>query len=92
MSTDRVLAILQPNYKRAYREYFDDYTHISVFSDVSICDFLEANQFRVIDRQPGFLPLSVKSRFPVIPALIRAYLLSPIKPFAKQMLIRSVPA
>jgi len=87
-----VLALLQPNYRLAYREYFDDYTHISVFSDISICDFLQANKYRVIDRKPGFLPLTVKSRLPVFPALIRAYLLSPIKPLAKQMLIRAVPA
>jgi ubiquinone/menaquinone biosynthesis C-methylase UbiE len=86
------VAILQPNYKRAYREYFDDYTHVSIFSDVSICDFLEANHFRVVERHAGFLPLTVKGRLPVFPALIRAYLMSPIKPMAKQMLIRCVPA
>jgi SAM-dependent methyltransferase len=85
------LTILQPNYRLAYREYFDDYTHVSVFSDASLCDFLAAHNFRVIERKAGFLPLSVKSRWPVAPALIRAYLASPIKPFAKQMLVRAVP-
>jgi SAM-dependent methyltransferase len=85
------LTILQPNYRYAYREYFDDYTHVTVFSDASLCDFLEAHQFRVVDRQPAFLPLTVKSRWPVHPLLIRLYLASPIKPFAKQMLIRAVP-
>lgn len=85
------LAILQPNYRLAYREYFDDYTHVSVFSDASLCDFLAANNFRVVEREAGFLPLSVKSRWPVSPALIRGYLASPIKPFAKQMLVRAVP-
>jgi hypothetical protein len=85
------LNILQPNYKLAYREYFDDYTHVAIYSDTSLCDFLAANGFRVVKRQAGFLPFSIKSRWPVSPTLIRLYLASPIKPFAKQMLIQAVP-
>ena len=85
------LNILQPNYKRAYREYFDDYTHVAIYSDTSMCDFLAAHDFRVVERHAGFLPFSIKSRWPVSPALIRLYLASPIKPFAKQMFIRAVP-
>ena len=83
------LNILQPNYRYAYREYFDDYTHVSVFSHVSLADFLRANSFDVLEIRPRFLPLTVKSRLPVSPLLIRAYLASPIKPLAKQMLIRA---
>jgi SAM-dependent methyltransferase len=83
------LNILQPNYRYAYREYFDDYTHVSVFSHISMADFLEANGFDVLDIRPRFLPLTVKSRLPISPFLIKAYLASPIKPFAKQMLIRA---
>lgn len=83
------LNILQPNYRYAYREYFDDYTHISVFSHISIVDFLCANGFDVIDIRPRFLPLSVKSPLPISPWLIKAYLASPIKPLAKQMLVRA---
>ena len=84
------LNILQPNYKLAYREYFDDYTHIAVYSDTSMCDFLEVNGFRITQRHAGFLPFSIKSRLPVSSILIRLYLASPIKPFAKQMFIRAV--
>lgn len=86
------LVILQPNYRRAYREYFDDYTHISVYSDVSLCDFLQANGYRILECRPGFLPFSVVSRLPVNRQLIRLYLWSPWKPFAKQMLVRAAPA
>src|SRR6267142_2719020 len=82
--------ILQPNYRYAYREYFNDYTHVSVFSHISIADFLNANGFDVLEIWPRFLPLTVKSRFPASPWLIRAYLASPIKPLAKQMLIRAM--
>jgi ubiquinone/menaquinone biosynthesis C-methylase UbiE len=85
------LTLLQPNYKYAWKEYFDDYTHVSVFSDTSLCDFLTAHQYRVVERQARFLPLSIKSRWPVSPLLIRAYLASPVKFLAKQMLIRSTP-
>ena len=85
------LAILQPNYRLAYREYFDDYTHIAVYSDIGLCDFLRANGYRIISCTPGFLPFSLKSRFPVAAWLVRLYLLLPWKPFAKQMLVHSEP-
>jgi SAM-dependent methyltransferase len=84
------LNILQPNYFYSYREYFDDYTHCTIYSHVSICDFLQANGYRVIDCQPRFLPLTVKSALPVWPLLIRLYLCSPWKPMGKQMFIRAV--
>jgi hypothetical protein len=83
------LNIVQPNYRRAYREYFDDYTHVAVYSDVSLCDFLEAHGWRVIQCVPGFLPFSLKSGLPVWPWLIRLYLRLPWKPLAKQMLVRA---
>ena len=83
------LNILQPNYRRAYREYFDDYTHVTVYSDVSLCDFLEAHGWRVIQCVPGFLPFSLKSALPVWPWLIRLYLRLPWKPLAKQMFVRA---
>ncbi|MBO0735855.1 MAG: class I SAM-dependent methyltransferase [Alphaproteobacteria bacterium] len=89
LAENGTLNILQPNYRYAYREYFDDYTHISVFSHISMADFLGANGFNVFEVRPRFLPLTVKSRLPVSPWLIRAYLASPIKPLAKQMLIRA---
>ena len=84
------LNLLQPNYRFAYREYFDDYTHVSVYSDRSMCDFLAANGFEVVDCRPRFLPLTVKSRLPVSGMLIRLYLMSPYKPLARQMLISAI--
>ena len=83
------LNILQPNYRFCCSEYFDDYTHVAIYSDRSLCDFLRANGFRIVESKPRFLPLTIKSRLPVWPALIRAYLASPIKPLAKQMLVRA---
>lgn len=83
------LNILQPNYRRAYKEYFDDYTHVAVYSDISLRDVLGVNGFEVFLCHPGFLPLTVKSRLPVSSALIRLYLASPVKPMGKQMFLRA---
>lgn len=86
------LNILQPNFRFAYKEYFDDYTHVSIYSDRSLPDFLTVNGFRVLECHPRFLPLTIKSRFPVFPFLIRTYLRLPLKPLGKQMLIRAALA
>lgn len=85
------LTLLQPNYRYAYREYFDDYTHVAVYSHVSLPDMLRAHGWEVDEVRPRFLPLSVKSRLPVRRALIGAYLLSPFKPLGKQMLVGARP-
>ncbi|MEQ8935375.1 MAG: class I SAM-dependent methyltransferase [Amphiplicatus sp.] len=91
LSADGQLIILQPNYAYAFREYFDDYTHVSIWSHISLADFLETNGFEVIDCRPRFLPLTIKSRLPVFPLLIEAYLRSPVKPMGKQMLLTARP-
>lgn len=84
------LNILQPNYRFAYREYFDDFTHRTVYSDRSLRDFISCHGFEIIYCAPRFLPLTIKSVLPVSPFLIRMYLASPFKPLGKQMLIRAV--
>lgn len=90
--TDRgTLTLLQPNYRYASREYFDDYTHVAVYSHISLADFLTANGYEVLEVRPRFLPLTVKSRLPVSPLLIGLYLNSPFKPMGKQMLLRARP-
>ena len=91
LSADGTLTIMQPNYRYAYREYFDDYTHVSVYSHVSLTDFLLANDFEIIEVRPRFMPLTIKLNLPVWPILIRMYLRSPIKPLGKQMLVTARP-
>jgi len=91
LSAKGTLTILQPNYRYAYREYFDDYTHVSIYSHVSLADFLVANGYEVLEVRPRFLPLTVKSRLPVSPLLIGLYLASPFKPMGKQMLLVARP-
>ena len=83
--------LLQPNYRYCASEYFDDYTHISVWSHISLADFLRANGYEVTEVHPRFLPLTVKSRLPVWPPLIGMYLKSPFRPLGKQMLLSAKP-
>lgn len=85
------LCLIQPNYRYCYKDYYDDYTHVTVFSHISLQDFLVANDFRVLECRPRFLPLTLKSSLPVHPLLIKAYLASPLKPLGKQMLVLAEP-
>ncbi|MEO5895927.1 MAG: class I SAM-dependent methyltransferase [Vicinamibacterales bacterium] len=80
--------IIQPNYRYAYRNYFDDYTHRAVFTDVSLANMLRSHGFSIAVSKPRFLPYSMRSVRGSVPAwLVRAYLHSPVKPGAGQMLI-----
>ena len=82
------LIIIQPNFRYAAKHYFDDYTHRSVFTDVSLPNLLRAHGFRIDRVQPRFLPYSMRgSRLPIRSWTVRAYLRSPIKPMAGQMLV-----
>ena len=89
LSARGTLTIVQPNYRYAFREYFDDFDHKSIWTHVSLADYLTANGFEVLQVEPRFMPLSVQGRWPVKPWLIRVWLASPIKPMGKQMLLRA---
>jgi len=82
------LILVQPNYRYATREYFDDYTHKKVFSHLSLCDFLVSRGFEILSCKARFLPLSFKSvSLPAPRWLVRLYLNFPWRPFAKQMMV-----
>jgi ubiquinone/menaquinone biosynthesis C-methylase UbiE len=85
------LCILQPNYRYCAAEYFDDFTHVAVYSHVSMGDFLKANGYVVTYCHPRFLPLTMKSRLPVWPILIKLYLKLPIRFMGAQMLFLATP-
>ena len=85
---DGRVIVIQPNFRYAYRQYFDDYTHRSTFTHVSLANLLRSKGMRVLHVEPRFLPYSMRaSRLPVKPWLVRAYLRSPIRPWAGQMLV-----
>jgi SAM-dependent methyltransferase len=80
--------IIQPNFRYASKQYFDDYTHRAVFTDVSLPNLLRAHGFRIDHVQPRFLPYSMRgTKLPIRPWTVRAYLRSPFKPMAGQMLV-----
>jgi len=82
------LIVVQPNFRYAAKYYFDDYTHRAVFTDVSLPNLLRAHGFRVDRVEPRFLPYSMRgSKLPIRAWTVRAYLRSPIKPMAGQMLV-----
>ena len=80
--------VIQPNFRDAYRRYFDDYTHRSVFTHVSLAAMIRSRGFDIERSEPRFLPYSMRDRrWPVAPWLVRAYLRSRVRPWAGQMLI-----
>jgi len=91
LSKNGTLTVVQPNYRYAWREYFDDFDHTTVWSHISLADFLRSNGYDVFRVEPRFMPLSVKGRLPVKSFLIRLWLASPFKPTGKQMLVRARP-
>ena len=90
---DRILApggklvLMQPNYRLSYKRYFDDFTHVSMWSEVSLADYLSSRGWQIDRAQARFMPFSIKNRLPVSRLLVRCYLASPLKPLAGQMLV-----
>jgi SAM-dependent methyltransferase len=84
---DGRLVVIQPNFRYCYREYFDDYTHVQVFTHVGLADLLSVSGFAVERVEPRFLPASFKSRLPKWSWLTWLYLRLPWRPFAGQMLV-----
>jgi SAM-dependent methyltransferase len=81
------LAVIQPNFRLAPDRYFDDYTHRTIFTDVSLRDWLESVGFDVVKETPRFLPLTIKSRLGAFSFLIPLYLKLPWRPLAGQMFV-----
>lgn len=81
------LILLQPNFRLQPGRYFDDFTHVAIFTDVSLSDYLAASGWLVEHVAARFLPLSMRSRGSSLSFLVPWYLRSPVKPLAGQMLV-----
>ncbi|MBF0361077.1 MAG: class I SAM-dependent methyltransferase [Oligoflexia bacterium] len=81
------LIVIQPNFQLCCKNYFDDYTHKTIFSHTSFSDLLQLHNFSIYKCYKGFIPFSMKSKFPIIRMFVRFYLKSMIKPAAKQFMI-----
>lgn len=86
------LILVQPNFRLNPGEYFDDFTHVAIYTDRSLHDYLVAEGWQVPHVEPRFLPLTMKSRASGLTFLVPLYLRSPVKPLAGQMLLVATPA
>ena len=88
---DGRLILLQPNFKYCYKTYFDDYTHLQVFTHLGMYDLLEMAGMEIEAMHPRFLPVNMKStlrlKIPFLSFIIHTYMRSPFKPLAGQMLV-----
>ena len=81
------LILLQPNFRLKPGRYFDDFTHVSIWTDQSLTDFLRSVGWHIEQVHPRFLPLTLRSRGSSLSFLVPWYLRSPVKPMAGQMLV-----
>jgi ubiquinone/menaquinone biosynthesis C-methylase UbiE len=85
------LILVQPNFRLDPGRYFDDFTHVAIYTDVSLADYLRSLGWRIELMQARFLPLTMKSRSSRLTFLVPWYLRSPVRPFAGQMLCVAIP-
>lgn len=85
------LVLVQPNFRLNPGRYFDDYTHVSIFTDQSLGDYLASRGWTVQHHEARFLPLTMKSRASSLSFLVPWYLRSPVRPLAGQMLFVATP-
>jgi SAM-dependent methyltransferase len=82
-----LLILIQPNFRLCYRNYFDDYTHQTIFTDESLCGLLLAHEFAIVHRKAGYLPFSMNSRLPKSYWMTRWYLRLGSPVLGRQMLV-----
>lgn len=86
------LILMQPNFRLNPGRYFDDFTHVAIFTDQSLQDYLVSEGWSIETAMARFLPLTLKSRGSGLTFLVPWYLRSPFKPLAGQMLVVAVPS
>lgn len=83
------IAVMGPNFKYVFREYFDFADHTVVLSELGAAEHLYGAGFEVEKVYPRFLPLSFRGRLPVNRFLVKSYLAMPWawRFFGKQFLL-----
>ncbi len=83
------IAIMGPNFKYVFREYFDFADHTVILSELGVAEHLYGAGFEVETIHPRFLPLSFRGRLPVNRFLVRSFLSMPWawRFFGKQFLL-----
>jgi SAM-dependent methyltransferase len=86
------LILVQPNFRLNPGGYFDDFTHVAIYTDRSLRDYLNSEGWRIEHAEARFLPLTMKSRASALTFLVPLYLRSPVRPLAGQMLVVASPS
>ena len=83
------IAVIGPNFKYCYKEYFDFADHTVVLSNLGVAEHLYGAGFTLESVHPKFLPLSFRGRIPVTKFLVKTYLNNPVfwSFFGKQFLV-----
>ena len=82
-----IVILIGPNFRYAYKRYFDDYTHKKIFTHISLADLMSEYGFTPTRVIPKFLPLTLQSILPKSRWLTWIYIRSPFRPLGKQMLL-----
>jgi len=70
--------IMGPNFRYAARRYFDYADHVLPLTHVSVSEHVYTAGFEIERVVPRFLPYSFRTRLPVLPRLVHAYLRVPM--------------
>jgi SAM-dependent methyltransferase len=83
------IAVMGPNFRYCYREYFDFADHTVVLTDKGVEEHLYAAGFELRSVDARFLPYTFTGRLPSHPVLTRAYLRLPFawRLLGKQFLV-----
>jgi SAM-dependent methyltransferase len=70
-----LLVLLQPNFRFCYKNYFDDYTHVTIYTDEGLSGMLQSHGFELMSVKPRYLPFSMRDGLlPKTYGLTRLYL------------------
>lgn len=83
------IAIMGPNFRHCYREYFDFADHTVILSELGLAEHLYGAGFNLAEVHDRFLPLSFRGGLPVNKFLVQTYLNIPFfwRFFGKQFLL-----
>jgi SAM-dependent methyltransferase len=72
------IAIMGPNFRYAYRSYFDFADHTVILTELGLAEHLYGAGFDIDHIYPRFLPLSFRGGLPVSRLLVKTYLSLPL--------------
>ena len=83
------IVVMGPNFKYAWKEYFDFADHTVCLSELGVSEHIVGAGFDIVKIFPRFLPISFRGRLPVNKFLVKSYLKMPFfwNFFGKQFLI-----